>query len=144
MDENLYDEFGNYIGPDIPEVDIENISEEEHENDSKSIENENEDTNNKNKRGENQNPLARKIVNEKYSIVLNEDKNYYPEAEEIFPGVETLVMEEDAQPLTEPIVAPIFKRDFDVLEKKIPDTNFDYDFMAGLMTRPELIRNVNK
>ena len=31
MDENLYDEFGNYIGPDIPEVDIENISEEEAE-----------------------------------------------------------------------------------------------------------------
>ncbi len=31
MDENLYDEFGNYIGPDIPDVDIENISEEEQE-----------------------------------------------------------------------------------------------------------------
>jgi U5 small nuclear ribonucleoprotein component len=51
-------------------------------------------------------------------------------------------MEEDAQPLTEPIVAPMVKRDFDILEKSIPETNFDYDFMAGLMTRPELIRNV--
>lgn len=51
-------------------------------------------------------------------------------------------MEEDAQPLTEPIVAPMVKRDFDLLEKSIPETNFDYDFMAGLMTRPELIRNV--
>ena len=75
--------------------------------------------------------------------MLNEDKNYYPEAEEIFPGVETLVMEEDAQPITEPIVAPMVKRDFDIVEKKIPETNFDYDFMAGMMTRPELIRNVN-
>jgi len=51
-------------------------------------------------------------------------------------------MEEDAQPLTEPIVTPMVKRDFDILEKSIPETNFDYDFMAGLMTRPELIRNV--
>lgn len=73
---------------------------------------------------------------------MHEDKNYYPSAEEIFPGVETLVMEEDAQPLTEPIVAPMIKRDFDILEKSIPQTNFDFDFMAGLMTRPELIRNV--
>lgn len=34
-------------------------------------------------------------------IVLHEDKRYYPEAEKIYgPGVETLVMDEDAQPLT--------------------------------------------
>ena len=39
MDENLYDEFGNYIGPDIPEVDIENISEEEQDEDLKLNEN---------------------------------------------------------------------------------------------------------
>ena len=25
MDENLYDEFGNYIGPDIPEVEGEEV-----------------------------------------------------------------------------------------------------------------------
>lgn len=29
MDENLYDEFGNYIGPDIPEVDVNGLSDEE-------------------------------------------------------------------------------------------------------------------
>lgn len=136
MDENLYDEFGNYIGPDIPEVDIENLDEEEEDIEIKSEAESKEEINNQ--------PLAQQIINEKYSIVLNEDKNYYPEAEEIFPGVETLVMEEDAQPITEPIVPPMVKRDFDVLEKKIPETNFDYDFMAGIMTRPELIRNVNK
>lgn len=31
MDENLYDEFGNYIGPELPDVDIENFSDEEQE-----------------------------------------------------------------------------------------------------------------
>ena len=36
-----------------------------------------------------------------YQIVLHEDKRYYPEAEKIYgKGVETLVMDEDAQPLT--------------------------------------------
>ena len=34
------------------------------------------------------------------SIVLHEDKKYYPTAEETYgPDTETLVMEEDAQPL---------------------------------------------
>ena len=29
MDENLYDEFGNYIGPDIPEVENASIDNDE-------------------------------------------------------------------------------------------------------------------
>ena len=38
------------------------------------------------------------------AIVLAEDKKYYPTAEEVYgPGTETLVMDEDAQPLEEPI-----------------------------------------
>ncbi len=53
-------------------------------------------------------------------------------------------MEEDAQPLTEPIIPLITTKEFDFVEKKIPETNFDYDFMAGLMTKPQLIRNVNE
>jgi U5 small nuclear ribonucleoprotein component len=73
---------------------------------------------------------------------LHEDKNYYPGADELYPGVEVLVMEEDTQPLTEPMVQPVVTKEFDILEKTVPDTNFDFDFMAGLMTKPELIRNV--
>lgn len=74
--------------------------------------------------------------------MLHEDKDYYPDANEIFPGVETLVMEEDAQPLTEPMIAPIISKKFDILEKKEPETNFEFDFLAGMMTKPELVRNV--
>jgi U5 small nuclear ribonucleoprotein component len=51
-------------------------------------------------------------------------------------------MEEDSQPITEPMIPPSTTKDFDLLEKKVPDTNFDFDFMAGLMTKPELIRNI--
>lgn len=40
-------------------------------------------------------------------IVLHEDKQYYTDAEKIYgAGVRVLVMEEDAQPLTTPIVQP--------------------------------------
>lgn len=42
------------------------------------------------------------------AVVLAEDKQYYPAASEVYgPGVEALVMEEDAQPLEVPIIAPI-------------------------------------
>lgn len=38
-------------------------------------------------------------------IVLHEDKQYYPEAEKIFgKDVTTMIQEEDAQPLTTPII----------------------------------------
>ena len=41
-------------------------------------------------------------------VVLHEDKKYYATAEEVYgQDVETLVMDEDAQPLEVPIIAPI-------------------------------------
>jgi 116 kDa U5 small nuclear ribonucleoprotein component len=39
--------------------------------------------------------------------------------------VETLVQEEDAQPLSEPIIAPIKVRKWAVEEKDMPETRFD-------------------
>ena len=40
-------------------------------------------------------------------IVLHEDKQYYTDAEKVYgPDVRVLVMEEDAQALTTPIVQP--------------------------------------
>jgi 116 kDa U5 small nuclear ribonucleoprotein component len=143
MDENLYDEFGNYIGPEIEDLDRDNddifqdgeVEAEEQDHIDESI-------NNLNNTRQNQQQALNIPENEKYSVTLYEDKNYYPEAEEIYPGVETLVMEEDYQPLTEPIVPPIATHDFDIIDKKTPETNFEFDFLAGLMTRPELIRNI--
>lgn len=41
------------------------------------------------------------------------------------PDVETLVQEEDAQLLTEPIVAPIKVRKWVVQEKNMPETRYD-------------------
>jgi len=47
-------------------------------------------------------------VNMETAIVLGEDKKYYPTAEEVYGAdTETLVENEDAQPLEQPIIAPI-------------------------------------
>ena len=54
------------------------------------------------------------------AVVLHEDKKYYPSALEVYgPEVETLVQEEDAQPLTEPIIAPVRKNKFQHVENEL-------------------------
>jgi U5 small nuclear ribonucleoprotein component len=62
------------------------------------------------------------------SIVLHEDKRYYPSAVEVFgPDVETIVHEEDEQALTVPLVAPVKKKKFQLKEQNLPDTVYDME-----------------
>ena len=59
-------------------------------------------------------------------IVLHEEKKYYPTAQEVYgEDVETMVQEEDAQPLSEPIVQPIKIRKWAIEEKGLPETRYD-------------------
>lgn len=75
-------------------------------------------------------------------IVLHEDKKYYPEAEEVFPeGTETILGDEDTQPLEEPIVAPVDKKSFAAKDKS-PVTTFDTEYMVSLTEHPTLTRMV--
>ena len=53
-------------------------------------------------------------------IVLHEDKKYYPEADEVYPGIKTVTLDEDAQDLNEPIIKPIKQKNFSVLQKDRP------------------------
>ncbi|KAH9823824.1 P-loop containing nucleoside triphosphate hydrolase protein [Melampsora americana] len=79
------------------------------------------------------------------AVVLHDDKKYYPLASELYgPDVETMVEEEDAQPLSEPIINPIKVRKFTILEKgaDVPQTNFSKQFMLDLMSHSESVRNV--
>lgn len=77
------------------------------------------------------------------AVILHEDKQYYPSAGDVYgPDVETMVQEEDAQPLTEPIIAPIKVRKWAVEEKDMPETRFDKGFLLNMMSLPEMIRNV--
>ncbi len=77
-------------------------------------------------------------------VVLHEDKKYYPSAEEVYGrGVETLVEEEDAQPLEEALVKSVTTKSWQLQEKFTPETTVSLDFLAGLMSNPELVRNVS-
>merc|ERR1719174_2949419 len=54
---------------------------------------------------------------ESRAITLHEDKRYYPEASEVYgEKVKTVVLDEDAQPITEPILKPATVKTFSVLD----------------------------
>ncbi|KAI1730966.1 elongation factor tu GTP binding domain-containing protein [Ditylenchus destructor] len=76
-------------------------------------------------------------------IVLHEDKKYYSTALEVYgENVETLVQEEDAQPLTEPIVKPVKLRRFQAAENELPETVYKKQFLVDLTNHPHLVRNI--
>lgn len=133
-----YDEFGNYIGP---------LSESEDEQEALGVEHAEpppeppaEDASGAQEEG-----AVIMHVDEPASqaVVLHEDKVYYPSASEVYgDDVETLVQEEDAQPLTQPIVEPERVRSFAVEEQGLPEVRFDRQFMLNMMHFPDMIRHV--
>ncbi|KAJ3383722.1 U5 small nuclear ribonucleoprotein component, partial [Lobulomyces angularis] len=138
---DLYDEFGNYIGPELEESEDEMEIQEEG---TKAEEGNRETFEEEPSRQPSSGMELMQIDEFQHNqIVLHEDKKYYPTAEEVYgPDVETLVQEEDTQPLTEPIIAPIKEKKTYVSEKDLPSTTFSKEFMADLQAHPELIRNV--
>lgn len=56
--------------------------------------------------------------------------------------VETMVQEEDAQPLDKPLIAPTKKAKFAIKQQELPDTTYNMEFLADMMDTPDLIRNV--
>ncbi|KAG9245729.1 116 kda u5 small nuclear ribonucleoprotein-like protein component [Calycina marina] len=77
------------------------------------------------------------------AVTLHEDKQYYPTAQQVYgEDVETMVQEEDAQPLSEPIIAPVEQKKFTIQEADLPAVHFDREFMTDLMNFPEQIRNI--
>ena len=140
MDDSLYDEFGNYIGPEI-ESDRESDDEIEDSEfqDNKLPEDDGSD-------GEHHPPggwiTTINDVEMDNQIVLPEDKKYYPTAEEVYgEDVETLVMDEDEQPLEMPIIKPVRDVRFEVGVKD-STTYVSTQFLVGLMSNPALVRNV--
>lgn len=62
-----------------------------------------------------------------HALVLHEDKQYYPNASDVYPDAEILIEEEDTQPLETPIVAPIKTKTYEEVEKELPATTFSYE-----------------
>ncbi|KAJ5753856.1 uncharacterized protein N7511_008009 [Penicillium nucicola] len=112
--DDLYDEFGNYIG------DAE--SDEEHHEDvqpqafkfDEAFDDEEEDE-------VNDQQLMEVDDGPSNAVILHEDKQYYPSAQQVYgEDVETMVQEEDAQPLSEPIIAPVQQKKFAIAETELP------------------------
>eukprot|EP00873_Tetraselmis_striata_P045198 jgi/Tetstr1/465462/TSEL_010146.t1 len=143
MDDSLYDEFGNYIGPELSDSDAE--SDEGPEEGSQEERGSDEDMEDR-ELAEAEAAANRRLglddgdeENAETAVVLHEDKKYYASAEETYgAGTETLVMEEDAQPLEQPIIAPIRVKKFEVEERESLSMHAGLDFMAGLMSTPHL------
>jgi U5 small nuclear ribonucleoprotein component len=130
-----YDEFGNYIGPELQDSDYSDEGDfgaaDDHDFDAKNGQLTVHDDGMDVDHGAADN-----------RIVLHEDKKYYPEAEEVFPGVKTVTLDQDAQDLKEPIIKPIKPKNFSVLQKEAPALVYEADFLTSLMKTPTLIRNV--
>ncbi|CAE7221295.1 EFTUD2 [Symbiodinium sp. CCMP2592] len=137
MEDSLYDEFGNYQGPDIDD------DEDEEDDDLLGgIDEEEKGKGDDDGTGVGDVPMEGVEASGDRQIILHEDKKYYPDAEELYGDAEALVQMEDTQPLTDPIITPVQSKNFDLLEKKMPDTTFDFNFLAAMMDKPNLVRNI--
>ena len=136
--DDLYDEFGNYIGPDLSDEEAEQGIGVEREIERDGF------------LEQQALPVEDHMTNDdEYdhanAIVLHEDKKYYLTAEETYgKGTETLVQEEDAQPLEVPIIAPVVTKMIEVDDKEEFQARplVSTEFLASLNNVPELVRNI--
>ncbi|CAB0038858.1 unnamed protein product [Trichogramma brassicae] len=137
MDPDYYDEFGNYIGPEL-------ASDSEDENDYGQADDDVDDRDRSDEEMEEDREADKDVAETNtMAVVLHEDKKYYPSALEVYGAeVETLVQEEDAQPLDKPLIAPTRKAKFQIKAQELPETTYSIDYLADLMDCPDLIRNV--
>ncbi|MGH0134136.1 UNVERIFIED_CONTAM: hypothetical protein FKN15_016645 [Acipenser sinensis] len=116
METDLYDEFGNYIGPELDSDEEDDLDRDARDADEEDEEEEEEE------------PVDQDEEHSGMEVVLHEDKKYYPTAEEVYgPEVETIVQEEDTQPLTEPIIKPVKTKKFTLMEQELPSTVYDME-----------------
>ncbi|KEZ42355.1 hypothetical protein SAPIO_CDS5528 [Scedosporium apiospermum] len=132
--DDLYDEFGNFIGE---EAESEEGSERGDEAAKYVYDEDNESV------VAGQEVMQLDEEGPSNAVILHEDKQYYPTAEQTYGAeVEALVEEVDAQPLSEPIIAPVEQKKFNIEEADLPPVFFDRNFMTSLMNFPEQTRNV--
>eukprot|EP00727_Mastigamoeba_balamuthi_P012973 m51a1_g8299 putative 116 kda u5 small nuclear ribonucleoprotein component-like (1011) ;mRNA; r:34797-38622 len=145
MDEDLYDEFGNYLGPQADDDSDASGAEADDDDaaDADAGPARAPDATSSPMRDEEEAETAVAPVEVgSRAVVLHEDKKYYPTASEVYGDVETLVEEEDTQALTTPIVEPLRVKKFAITEQELPETTFSPEYLAQLMDTPELVRNV--
>lgn len=136
--DDLYDEFGNFIGET---ADSDDGSQSDAQGGPSYVYDESEIAS--------QAPINDQALMEidedgpSNAVILHEDKQYYPTAQQVYgEDVETMVQEEDAQPLSVPIIAPVEQKKFQVQEADLPEVLYSREFMTDLLSFPEGIRNI--
>ncbi|EAU38657.1 hypothetical protein ATEG_00011 [Aspergillus terreus NIH2624] len=139
--DDLYDEFGNYIG-EAAESD-EEAQHEEVNPQAFAFDEAFGDDDEEEDHEANDQQLMEVDEGPSNAVILHEDKQYYPSAQQVYgEDVETLVQEEDTQALSEPIIAPVQQKKFAIEEAELPPVYFSREFMTDLLNFPDQIRNV--
>ncbi|KAF2682761.1 116 kda u5 small nuclear ribonucleoprotein-like protein component [Lentithecium fluviatile CBS 122367] len=132
--DDLYDEFGNFIGETESDEDVQSTGEAadayvlDEDEDGAEV---------------NDQQLMEVDDGPSNAVILHEDKQYYPSASDVYgPDVEVLVQEEDTQMLSQPIIEPVVQKKFTVQEADLPPVHYSRELMTDLMNYPEQIRNV--
>ncbi|GAA5927895.1 hypothetical protein JCM3775_002757 [Rhodotorula graminis] len=144
MDASLYDEFGNYIGPDDDLSDQSDDDQDQHNLEPspppaplRAYDDDDEE------HAAALDGMQVDDVPSSNAIVLHDDKTYYPSASAVYGAdVETMVQEEDAQPLSVPIIEPVRTRKFRLGAATGPERRWDDQFLMGLASNPDSVRNI--
>ncbi|KAI9669440.1 MAG: hypothetical protein M1831_000477 [Alyxoria varia] len=135
--DDLYDEFGNYIG------DVEGSEEESQDGQTGDQYLDADDEDDVQADLHDQQLMEVDDEGPSNAVTLHEDKQYYPTAQQVYgSGVETIVQEEDTQSLAQPIIEPVKEKKFTVEETDLPPVFFNRGFMTDLMNFPDQIRNI--
>src|SRR3984957_14658147 len=120
--DDLYDEFGNFIGEAV------SSDEAEQEGDAGSSYVYDEDS----EPGDEPNDQALMEIDEdgpSKAVILHGCKQDYPTAQQVYgPYVETMVQEYGDQPLTQPVIAPVAQKKFQVQETDLPPVFYSREF----------------
>ncbi|KAL1604090.1 hypothetical protein SLS60_005682 [Paraconiothyrium brasiliense] len=131
--DDLYDEFGNFIGEVESDDDVQSTGEAA---DAYVLDDEAEEE-------AHDQQLMEVDEGPSNAVILHEDKQYYPSATDVYgPDVEVLVQEEDTQALSQPIIAPVVQKKFTVQEEDLPPVHYSRELMTDLMNYPDQIRNI--
>ncbi|CRG99590.1 U5 small nuclear ribonuclear protein, putative [Plasmodium relictum] len=157
--DNLYDEFGNYIGEDI---DSDEESSEENEDDNENEENIDDDD----KIESEEDKEDEEEDEEEYDTNLNKKEktkkslnDNLDELQKVYDGVEVFVEEEDTQDIEEATINKINanverisfikkldveanRKNFDLVETNLPNNTFSFKFLYELMHQTQFIRNI--
>ena len=136
--DDLYDEFGNFIGEAESDDDVQSPADAA---DAYVLDDESDHDHDHDHAHDQQ--LMEVDEGPSNAVILHEDKQYYPSASDVYGAdVEVLVQEEDTQALSQPIIAPVVQKKFTVQEDDLPPVHYSRELMTDLMNYPDQIRNV--